>query len=456
MRILVVDDEHMALTSLKRLLNRRGFDNVEICADGGNAINKIKAQEFDLVLLDLLMPDVDGLQVLEAVKPFRPHTEFIILTAMDDVTTAVKAVRLGAYDYLVKPVDNERLLLSIERAFERKGLLTGFIGAPSKIGKIDIHEAFSDTITQCLRMMELLAYAQIMARSGNPILITGASGTGKELLARGIHRAGPFSNGPFIAVSLSSVPETLFESQVFGHVKGAFTGAEQDHVGFFEQADGGTLFLDEIGELPLKLQVKLLRVLEEKSVTRVGATGPVPVNVRIVSATNMDLDKALQEGRFRLDLMCRLKSVHIHLRPLLEREGDIPLLASYYLKKACARHKKDIRGFSPEALDVLICKDFPGNIRELAQLVENAALIAESDLILPRHLGEEHAPFFSFARTLCTLKEEHEKHFAYVLSHTKGDRKKAAGILGVSVRQVQRKLARMKNDPRWKPAIKDL
>lgn len=453
MRILVVDDEQSALTSLGRLLKRRGFKNVEVCDNGKDAIGKIKAQEFDLVLLDLLMPEVDGMEVLETTKPFRPHTEFIILTAVDDISTAVKAIRLGAYDYLVKPVDNERLLLSIERAYERRGLLAGLAGGAGKIG---VPEAFSSIITQCPRMTELLSFARIMALSGNPIMITGESGTGKELLAHGIHRAGPFPNGPFIPVNVPSIPETLFESQVFGHVKGAFTGSEKDHKGLFEQADGGTLFLDEIGELPLKLQVKLLRVLEEKSVVRLGSTRPILVNVHIVSATNTDLDKALQEGRFRLDFMCRLKSVHIHLPPLREREGDIPLLAAHFLKRACVRHKKNVQGFSPEAMEILMGKDYPGNIRSLSQLVENAVLVADSNLIMPHHLGEDYPPVSSFARTLCSLKEDHERHVAYVLTQTKGDRKEAAGILGVSVRQVQRKLAQMKNDPRWKSLLGDI
>ncbi len=456
MKILVVDDEQVALSSVQRLLKRRGYGKVEVCSNGREAIGVIKQKDFDIVLLDLLMPDVDGLQVLETTKPVKPQTEFIILTAVDDISTAVKTVRLGAYDYLVKPVDNERLFLSIERAYERRGLLAGLAGSCTGKDKMAAPKAFSSIITQSPRMIELLSYAQIMAGSGNPIMITGESGTGKELLARGLHQASPFPNGPFIAVNAPSIPETLFEGQVFGHVKGAFTGSDKDHAGFFEQADGGTLFLDEIGELPLSLQPKLLRVLEEKAVVRVGATKSIPLNVRIVSATNLDLDKALQKGRFRLDLMCRLKSAHIHLPPLGEREGDIPLLAGYFLKRACTRYKKEMKGFSPEAIEVLIHKAFPGNIRSLAQLVENAVLVAESDLILPHHLGENRPPVTSFARTLCTLKEDQEKHFAYVLNHFQGDRKQTAEILGISLRQVQRKLAQMKKDFRLKTLLDDI
>ena len=233
-------------------------------------LKRIRRENFDVVLLDLLMPEVDGMQVLESTKPFCPQTEFIILTAVDDIPTTVKAMRQGAYDYLVKPVDNELLFLSIERAYERKGLLAG-LSVNASCETADIPPAFADTLTQSTQMKALISYAQVMARSGNPILITGESGTGKELMARGIHRAGPAPAGPFVAVNVSAIPATMFESQFFGHAKGAFTGADSGHQGFFEQADGGTLFLDEIGELPIGLQSKLLRVLEDKTFTPLGA-----------------------------------------------------------------------------------------------------------------------------------------------------------------------------------------
>jgi len=254
------------------------------------------------VLLDLLMPEVDGLQVLESTRPYRPHTEFVILTAIDDIPTTVKAIRLGAYDYLVKPVDNDLLFLAIKRAYEHRGLLIG-LSVTAGDDKGEVPDAFSETITQSPQMRSLLSYAQVMAGSGNPVMITGESGTGKELVARSIHRAGPMPKGPFIAVNVSAIPATMFESQFFGHAKGAFTGAETPHRGYFEQADGGTLFLDEIGELPIALQAKLLRVLEEKSFYPLGAAKPIWVDVRVVSASNKNLDKACQEGNFRLDLL---------------------------------------------------------------------------------------------------------------------------------------------------------
>ena len=258
MKILVVDDEDVTLSSMKRLLRWQGIKDVETCDSGKEAIRRIKAGDYDIVLLDLLMPEVDGIQVLESSKPFKPQTEFIIITAVDVIAQAVKTIRLGAYDYLVKPVDNEHLMRVLERAYERRGLMAAMnLARQARDAKQP--EGFAAIVTESPQIRALLSYAQIMAKGGNPILITGESGTGKELLARGIHREGPSPAGPFVAVNISSIPETLFESQFFGHIKGAFTGALRDYEGFFEQADGGTLFLDEIGEFPQQMQSKLLR-----------------------------------------------------------------------------------------------------------------------------------------------------------------------------------------------------
>ena len=455
MRILIVDDEEVALNSIKRLLKWRGIRNVDTCVSGKDAIAKIRETDFDIVLLDLLMPDTDGLQVLESTKPYRPHTEFIILTAIDDIPTTVKAIRLGAYDYLVKPVDNDLLFLAIKRAYERRGLLIG-LSATAGDNKSKVPNAFSEIITQCPQMCSLLSYAQVMAGSGNPIMITGESGTGKELVAKGIHQAGPMPHGPFIAVNVSAIPASMFESQFFGHTKGAFTGAETPYNGYFEQADGGTLFLDEIGELPVSLQTKLLRVLEEKSFYPLGSSKPVWVDVRVISASNRNIEQACQEGNFRLDLLYRLKSVHIHLSPLRERSGDIPMLALHFLRKSCNNHKKKIIGFSPEAMDLLNSRNYPGNVRELAQIIENAVLLADSNLILPSHLGMVSTNQSILSRQLCTLKENDEAHLIYVLKNINGDRGKAAQILGITVRQLQRKIAAMKKNPQWESILRDI
>lgn len=455
MKILVVDDEQVALTSIRRVFRHRGYSHVEICNSGKDAVELIKSKDYDVVLLDLLMPGIGGMEVLTSTKPFRPETEFIILTAVDDVNTAVKAVRQGAYDYLVKTVDPERLVLTVEKAYEHKGLLAGLAGNTALKNK-KIPENFSEVITQSPRMIELLSFAQVMAKSGNPIIITGESGTGKELLARGIHRGGPCPNGPFVAVNVSSIPESLFESQFFGHVKGSFTGAQTDHPGYFRQAHGGTLFLDEIGELPLSLQSKLLRVLEDKIITPIGETRSISVSVRIVSATNRDLTKGCRDGSFRLDLFYRLKSADIHLPPLRERNGDLTLLANYFLTKACQRHNKVIKSFHPDTLQLLIQREFPGNIRELAQVVETAVLVTKNDIVLPTAIGEIYRPQDPFNRRLCTLKEDSDIHLLYVLKKTGGDRNEASKILGVSLRQIQRRLASLNKHPHWKGILDDI
>lgn len=455
MNILLVDDEEIALSSVKRILRWRGIRNVETCSTGREAVRRIKEGNFDVVLLDILMPEVDGFQVLEATKPYCPHTEFVMLTAVQDIPATVKAMRTGAYDYLVKPVDNELLFLSIERAYEHRSLLLGLNASLSEQDD-GAYPAFSEIITRSPRMRSLISYAQVMARSGNPVLITGESGTGKEIMARAIHKAGPYPDGPFVAVNVSAVPATMFESHFFGHVKGAFTGADAPHKGFFEQADGGTLFLDEIGELPLALQSKFLRVLEEKSFVPLGGSRTVHVDVRFLSATNADLSCACQDGKFRIDLLYRIKSAHINLPPLRERREDIPVLAAHFLKLSARRHKRNVGSFSPEAMELLTRADYPGNVRELAQTVENAVLIAESSIILPHHLGMSSPPPSSlFSRRLCTLRENYEAHIAYVLSSTRGDRKQAAQILGITLRQLQRALAEMRQDSRWAHLLND-
>lgn len=446
MKILVVDDEHVALTSIRRLLKRRGIRDVQICDNGAEAVDLIRREDFDIVLLDILMPQMDGIQVIEAAKPFRPEVEFIVLTAVDDLSTAVRAIRLGAYDYIVKPAEYERLFLAIERAYERRGLRAGLAGSCGAGAEQKVPGDFAEIITQNPRMIELLNFARIMAKTANPIMVTGESGTGKELLARGIHRASPVSGGPFVAVNVSAIPESLFESQIFGHLKGAFTGAEREHAGFFEQADGGTLFMDEIGELPLPLQAKLLRVIEEHSLVKLGATQPMPVNVRIVSATNLDMDRAVKEGRFRLDLACRLRSIHIHLPPLRERRDDIPLLADHFFAAARQRYGKSVRGLSPAFLQWLAQLDFPGNVRSLAQEVERAVLLAEGGELLQLPVTPQPPPGDPWSRTLCSLKKARTQHVAFVLSQTAGDRHEAARILKVSIRQLQRLLTNVDDE----------
>ncbi len=458
MKILIVDDEQMALTSVKRVLKHRGIRDVDTCDNGRTAIELINKNNYDIVLLDLLMPETDGLQVLEATRASNPRTEFILLTAVDDMKIAIKAIRLGAYDYLVKPAENERLLLSIHHAYERAAMRAGISGRSREAPKAACHPAFAANITQSLRMQELIYYAEKMATTDTPILITGESGTGKELMAQAIHKASNYADGPFIAVNVCSIAESMFESQFFGYKQGAFTGASRDFPGFFEQANGGTLFLDEIGDLSLQLQAKLLRVLEEKLIFRLGDPKAIAVNVRILSATNSDLNQACQEKKFRLDLMYRLKAAHIHLPPLHERPTDIPLLSVHYLGVANKRHNRDIHDFTTNTMDILKHRKYPGNIRELAQLIDSAVLHADTESVQLRDIGCDTLPsaVSPYIRSRCSLKEDSDMHILYILSETGGDRKKAAAILGVTVRQVQRKLVEIKKNPQLRDILGDI
>jgi len=451
MRILAVDDEPIALSSIRRILRRRNITDVEICDNGKDAIELILSGNFDIVLLDLIMPGTGGLDVLAATRAHLSDTEFIVVSAVEDVATTVQAVRSGAYDYLIKPVDPDRLVLTIEHAFERRGLRAGVLGAAASGAPPAIPKEFSSIITRNHHMIELINYAHAMARGGLPLLITGESGTGKELFARGIHETARGNDAPFLPVNVTSVPETLFESQFFGHASGAFTGAGGDLQGYFQKADGGTLYLDEIGDLPAGLQVKLLRVLEDRSFSRLGESDVRRVNVQIVSSTNKELHEACQSGTFRLDLFYRLNHAHIHIPPLRERREDIEPLVNHFAAAAGKRHNIEPKLITPDYLNKLQGMDFPGNVRELIQIVERDTILSGHPGLEPSRSVEQStgsAP--SLTRTLCSMKQDGEAHVAFVLNHTRGDLKAAADILELSVRQIQRRISQMKEQDEWR------
>lgn len=445
----MVDDEPVAADSVRRMFKYRGYRETAVCYGGEAAIAQIQEYDYDVVLLDILMPEADGLEVLRRAKPVSPFTEFVMVTALNETEMAVEAMHLGAYDYLVKPVDVNRLVLAVEKAFEHRALLSGQAGTKSGAGVEALPGSFDHMITRCPRMHELIQYAHTMARGGRSILITGETGTGKELLAKGIHRSGPYKKGPFVPVNVPAISESLFESAFFGHVKGAFTGANQPHTGFFEKAHEGSLYLDEIGELSLSMQTKLLRALEEKAIVRVGDTVRRSLQLGIISSTNSDLNAACRKGRFRLDLLYRLKGAHIQLPPLQERPLDIPLLTRHFVKVSCRMHQKDEKRLDPQSIDLLLKTAYPGNVRELQHLVENGVLMAEGETIHPWHLRESADINVALNRTLCTLKDNEAAHVAFVLQQTGGDRKETARILGVTVRQVQRKLVQLRDHPQW-------
>ncbi len=371
-RILVIDDKPSLRAMVEKLL--QPAHDVASAPDGRTALDLVANHEFDLVVSDVRLPDVDGFAVLERCRERAPDTEVILMTAYASVEAAVQAVKAGAYDYLAKPFEPDDLLLKVDRALERRALRLRARAAEAALrerGGLDELLGSSTAIRQVRTLIERVADLDVT------VLVTGESGTGKEVAARAIHRASRRRELPFVAVNCGAIPEQLLESELFGHVKGAFTGAAAAREGLFEMAGGGTLFLDEIGDMPLDLQVKLNRAIEERAFRRVGEGRQRPFAARLVTATHRDLPRAVAEGRFREDLYFRLNVYPIALPPLRDRGEDVLLLARHFLERAAARFGRKIGGFTPEALAALTGYAWPGNIRELAHAVERAVILAE-------------------------------------------------------------------------------
>ena len=371
-RILIVDDEQIVRESLTNWLKEESYQ-VEAAENGPLALEKIRQTPFQVVLLDLKMPGMDGIQVLTELKKEFPDIEVIIMTAYGSVNTAVEAIKAGAYDYIVKPFDPEEVALLIKKILEHKNLILENILLRQKLE--DKYE-FEDLIGKSAVMQQVFELIRNVAPTQATVLITGESGTGKELVAKAIHAISPRRYEPFIALSCGALPDTLLESELFGYEKGAFTGAAHTKKGRFEMADGGTLFLDEVGEISLKTQIDLLRVLQEKAFRRLGGTDLIKVDVRIISATNRDLPQAITQGIFRPDLFYRLNVVGLHLPSLRERREDIPLLAKHFLRRYAIEINKKIERLSPSALELLMEYNWPGNVRELENAIERAVVIS--------------------------------------------------------------------------------
>jgi two-component system response regulator GlrR len=369
-RILAVDDDPALLKLLSMRLDLEGYAVIE-AASGEEALAKMATHRPDLVITDVQMGGMDGLALFDTLKQAHPALPVIILTAHGSVSHAVDAMRRGVFGYLGKPFEAEALLAEVERAL-------GQSGGTALIPEFD----WADTIlTRNAGMEAVLTEARMVAAQDASVLITGPSGTGKELMAQAIHKASPRAGKPFVAINCGAIPENLLESELFGHVKGAFTGAARDHKGLFAGAQGGTVFLDEIGDMPLPLQVKLLRVLQERTVRPVGALQSVPVDVRIVSATHRDLEKEIAEGRFREDLYYRLNVVNLCLPPLCERVDDIPLLTRHFTAQLAGKYGKTINGYAPEAMDLLLTCPWPGNIRQLLNAIEKIVALATVEIV---------------------------------------------------------------------------
>jgi len=368
-RILVVDDDANLLRLLALRLEKEGFGVIE-AASGEEALGKLAAEIPDLVITDMRMSGMDGMALFEAIQRRHSALPVIILTAHGNIPDAVDATRKGVFGYLTKPFEARALMVEVERALA----LAAATGGDEEDWRLGI-------VTRSPEMNRILSEARLIAGNDATVLVTGESGTGKELLARAIHEAGARREGPFVAVNCGAIPEALLESELFGHVKGAFTGALRDHKGLFQAASSGTLFLDEIGDMPLTLQVKLLRVLQEREVRPVGSAQAVNVDVRVISATHRDLRAEAKAGRFREDLYYRLNVVSLALPPLSARREDIPLLASHFLAMLAARYRKSIGGFAPDALQLLVAGAWKGNVRELQNVIEKCVALCTTPLI---------------------------------------------------------------------------
>ena len=377
LRILIVDDETIVRDSLAAWFRQDGHQ-VDVAEGGKDALRLVGAGRYDMAFLDIKMPGMDGLELQSRLGAADPELSIVLMTAYASVETAVKAMKNGAYDYIVKPFDPDDLSMLVKRAAEHRSLRAENVRLKKSL---DSQAAPPPLLGASPAMQHVVDLVATVAASDSTVLITGESGTGKEVVARAIHAASPRRYNPMVVVNCGALPEGILESELFGHEAGAFTGARGRHKGKFESAEGGTVFLDEIGEVSPKVQVELLRVLEEKVVTRLGGTTPVPVDFRIVSATNRDLQAAVKDGSFREDLYWRLNVVHVHIPPLRERPEDVPVLAEQFLAKFAQSMSRKPMRFSPEALEALAAYPWPGNVRELQNAVERAVVVGRSDVV---------------------------------------------------------------------------
>ncbi|MBL7208601.1 MAG: sigma-54-dependent Fis family transcriptional regulator [Dehalococcoidia bacterium] len=427
-RILVVDDETSMRESVRDWLSDAGYE-VSVAENGLEALEIARREEPAIVFADLIMPAMDGIELTKKLKELYPNIAVVIITAYGSIPTAIAAMKEGAYDYIEKPFCPERVELLIEKMAEHQELIKENVSLRQKL---EDRYRFQNIIAKSHTMQQLFEVVRTVAGSNATALITGETGTGKELIARAIHDLSHRRDKPFVAVSCAALPESLLESELFGHEKGAFTGAIAQKKGKFEYANKGILFLDEVGEMSSNVQVHLLRAIEEKEITRVGGNDPVKVDVRILSATNKDLRKAVDEGEFRDDLYYRLNVVAINLPPLRQRTEDIPLLAEHFLNKFSLENQKEATSFSTEAKGFLVKYNWPGNVRELENAIERAVILAKDNTITLDDLCyQDVAPAYSTAASK-SLKELERHHIMHTLDGTQGNFARAARILGIS------------------------
>ncbi len=451
-RILVVDDEPSMRNFLEIMLNKEGYD-VDMAGDGQEAISLLDSKVYELVITDIIMPKMDGTKVLKRVKEIHPETIVIMITAYASTESAVEAMNEGAYDYITKPFNVDEIKVIIKNALERGRLEKENLHLRRELGK---GYSFENIIGISPEIVKVFNMIDRIALTKTNILITGESGTGKELVARAIHNKSPRRDRPFVVINCGGIPETLLESDLFGHVKGSFTGAVTHKEGLFEVADSGTLFLDEVGELTPSIQVKLLRAIQEKTFKRVGGTDEISVDVRIIAATNKDLEKEVIGGNFREDLFYRLNVIELKIPPLKERKEDIPVLAQHFLEKYSTEQGKKIKKISSYAIEVLKDYSFPGNVRELENIIERSVALESSNIVLPESLALSMYKEYSMIGKQEGAKEHMGDGFSmeeYIsrietdlireaLLRAGGKKKEAAKILGISYWVLLRKIDR--------------
>ncbi len=428
-RILVVDDEEIVRNSWVDWLREDGY-YVEAAENGLKGLEMIKERPWDVAMVDLKMPKMDGLELLEKAKAINPEMHVIIITAYATVHTAVQAIKMGAYDYLIKPCEPEEISMLLKRLTESQTLAKEVSYLRKELTK---RYYFHDLISKSPKMREIFDFARSVSKSNSTILILGESGTGKELLARAIHNESLRPHGPFVAVSCVALPETLLESEFFGHEKGAFTGAVALKKGKFEIADRGSIFLDEIGDITPKLQLSLLRAIQEKEIVRLGGTGPIKLDIRIIAATNKDLKKAAAEGKFREDLYYRLNVISIEMPPLRQRKEDIPALVQHFIQKFNTELGKNVQKMSEEALIALMKHDWPGNVRELENAVERAMVVAREGVIKLEelHLASSGIKDEALQYGDKSIKSLERQHILRILDETNWNIQKSAEILDI-------------------------
>ncbi|HSH00111.1 MAG TPA: sigma-54 dependent transcriptional regulator, partial [candidate division Zixibacteria bacterium] len=443
------DDESSLREMMQIMLSREGYA-VDTAPDGRDAVRQIEENDYDLVIADLKMPEMSGLELLECAREEKPDLPFIVMTAFASVDTAIEALKKGAVDYVTKPFKIDEIKLTIEKTLQTQALQTENRTLKRRLEEVC---SFDRLLGSDARIEQVKRTAAQAAQSDATILIRGESGTGKDLLARAIHQYSSRRDKPYVAVNCGALPETLLESELFGHVKGAFTGAVRDNEGRFRAAEGGTLFLDEIAESPLSIQVKLLRVLEDKTVTPVGATKGHKVDVRLIAATNADLDAAVSAGSFRPDLYYRLNVIQINLPPLRERLDDIELLSSHFIKESCERAGCAAKDLSADALALLRQYRWPGNVRELQNVIERAVVLSKTDQLdvsdFPQKLSQTDSAVVSeeTSSPTPTLESIEKAYIYWVLNQTDWQKSKAAQILGIDNSTLYRKINKYRFDP---------